>query len=341
MTRLSEANTSREIELSRYFRKRTDKRDLLVLVEGDDDIPFWILLFQDVIDKYARIDIETLKVEDNLTGNMKDRKGKDSLMEISDLGPSKVVAVDMDYDVVVPSYHSYSSRLWNDKYVLHTVFYSIENHKLFPDIVCKYAEAVLKESVSFDFENLIRIFSESVSPLLFLLIAYERKRAVPESHEQMNNDICIEMVFQEVASLLVRFGCEADDINTWQLNILNKYQPLFDKYRQDIEVVKDDLVSMGISVSECWKLLQGHTFANYLLRVLIAVSREQKRDNEKKIRGDVNICDKGAFIDAYHRSLSFVTNNLSDEIEYYFINKPFLSSQDYSIKLIRDQIRNL
>ena len=125
MTRLSEANTSREIELSRYFRKRTDKRDLLVLVEGDDDIPFWILLFQDVIDKYARIDIETLKVEDNLTGNMKDRKGKDSLMEISDLGPSKVVAVDMDYDVVVPSYHSYSSRLWNDKYVLHTVFYSI------------------------------------------------------------------------------------------------------------------------------------------------------------------------------------------------------------------------
>ena len=249
MTRLSEANTSREIELSRYFRKRTDKRDLLVLVEGDDDIPFWILLFQDVIDKYARIDIETLKVEDNLTGNMKDRKGKDSLMEISDLGPSKVVAVDMDYDVVVPSYHSYSSRLWNDKYVLHTVFYSIENHKLFPDIVCKYAEAVLKESVSFDFENLIRIFSESVSPLLFLLIAYERKRVVPESHEQMNNDICIEMVFQEVASLLVRFGCEADDINTWQLNILNKYQPLFDKYRQDIEVVKDDLVSMGISVS--------------------------------------------------------------------------------------------
>lgn len=41
MTRLSEANSSNEIGLSRYFRKRTDKKDLLVLVEGDDDVFFW------------------------------------------------------------------------------------------------------------------------------------------------------------------------------------------------------------------------------------------------------------------------------------------------------------
>ncbi len=341
MTRLSEANTSREIELSRYFRKRTDKRDLLVLVEGDDDIPFWTLLFQDVIDRYARIDIETLKVEDNLTGNMKDRKGKDALMEISDLGPSKVVAVDMDYDGVVPSYHSYSSRLWSDKYVLHTYFYSIENHKLFPDIVRKYAEVILKESVSFDFESLISIFSESVSLLLFLLIAYERKRVVPGSYEQMNNDICIESVYQEIALLLVRFGREADDINIWRSDIQNKYQSLFDKYKQEIEVVKNDLVSKGIAVSECWKLLQGHTFANYLLRALDSVIRKQIHDNEKKIRNDMNISDKRTAIEAYHHSLSFMTNNLSDEIKYYFTIKPILSSQDSSVALIKAQIQSL
>lgn len=47
MTRLANANTSQEIKLSRYFRKYSDKKDLLVLVEGDDDIPFWALLFQE------------------------------------------------------------------------------------------------------------------------------------------------------------------------------------------------------------------------------------------------------------------------------------------------------
>ena len=43
MTRLANANTSQEIKLSRY----SDKKDLFVLVEGDDDIPFWALLFQE------------------------------------------------------------------------------------------------------------------------------------------------------------------------------------------------------------------------------------------------------------------------------------------------------
>lgn len=41
MTRLSDANTSTEIGLSRYFRPWTEKKDLLVLVEGDEDVFFW------------------------------------------------------------------------------------------------------------------------------------------------------------------------------------------------------------------------------------------------------------------------------------------------------------
>lgn len=136
MTKLTDANTSREIELSRYFRKRTDKKDLLVLVEGDDDIPFWTFMFRNVSNRYARIDIHTLKVvEDTDTMSEKDRKGKNALMQITGLGPNKVIAVDMDYDGVVPGYHDYAHRLTDDKYVLHTTYYSIENHKLFPDIM--------------------------------------------------------------------------------------------------------------------------------------------------------------------------------------------------------------
>lgn len=38
-TRLEDSNTSREISLSRYFRRYTEKEDLLVLVEGEEDIP--------------------------------------------------------------------------------------------------------------------------------------------------------------------------------------------------------------------------------------------------------------------------------------------------------------
>lgn len=98
MTKLADANTSREIGLSQYFRKWTDKKDLLVLVEGDDDIPFWTSMFRNVSNRYARIDINTLKVKDTDTMSEKERNGKNALMKIANLGPNKVVAVDMDYD---------------------------------------------------------------------------------------------------------------------------------------------------------------------------------------------------------------------------------------------------
>ena len=57
MTRLSEANSSNEIGLSRYFRKRTDKKDLLVLVEGDDDVFFWKKVMEYANKRYAHIDV--------------------------------------------------------------------------------------------------------------------------------------------------------------------------------------------------------------------------------------------------------------------------------------------
>ena len=40
--------------------------------------------------------------------------------DVHDLGPSKVVAGDMDYDNLIYGYHSYSSRIENDPCVLHT-----------------------------------------------------------------------------------------------------------------------------------------------------------------------------------------------------------------------------
>ena len=57
-TRLEDSNTSREISLSRYFRRYTEKEDLLVLVEGEEDIPFWSMLL--VLYSFVRISRQPL-----------------------------------------------------------------------------------------------------------------------------------------------------------------------------------------------------------------------------------------------------------------------------------------
>ena len=109
-TRLEDSNTSQLIELTRHFRPRVAKRDLLVLVESDDDKPFWNIFFGKVKERYARITITTLKVRVEDSDEEKEEKGKDALMKVGGLGPSKVIAVDRDYDTLVPGYHVYSNR---------------------------------------------------------------------------------------------------------------------------------------------------------------------------------------------------------------------------------------
>lgn len=338
MTRLSDANTSQEIELSRYFRRRTDKRDLLVLVEGDDDIPFWRLLFQDYMDRYARIDIQTLKLPNEDSGIETDRKGKTALMEVNHLGPSKVVAVDMDYDDIVPGYHSYSSRIGTDKYVLHTLYYSIENHKLYPDIINRYVEMVTNEPTSYNFAELLAMLSKAISPILLLLIVYEMKRTVPESHERNTNEICIDRLFHEIASLNFRLENTEEDIIQWSASLQTKYQLLTTKYSAEINSLKQTLQEKGTSEEEHWKYLQGHSLANYLLRALTTVARQTIRNHEAAIGHDETISDIKTAIASYHQSLDFTTQNLSDEIRYHFINQPLVSITDVAVLKMKEQI---
>lgn len=117
-----------------FYRER--KAPLLVLVEDEDDIPFWERMFNCVSGNYLKVGVFSLKKASENALQQKDANGdpltasgKDALMKVKDLGKFKVVAVDADYDLLV-DYHPYSDRIRTDKYVIHTEYYSIENHLL-------------------------------------------------------------------------------------------------------------------------------------------------------------------------------------------------------------------
>lgn len=98
--------TSKEIEDSRYFIKGAQKPELLVLVEDEEDVPFWDKMFGCVNDKYYRIHIHSLQtapLQANKDGNPLKGTGKENLMNVNPktLGKSKMIAVDADYDLLI------------------------------------------------------------------------------------------------------------------------------------------------------------------------------------------------------------------------------------------------
>lgn len=113
-----------------------DKCPLLVLVEDQEDKPFWSKLFSCISNNYESIDVWPLKEasahamqQTDASGNPLTATGKEALMKVNGLCNKKVIAIDADLDLLT-DYHYYSARVRTDKYVIHTTYYSIENHLL-------------------------------------------------------------------------------------------------------------------------------------------------------------------------------------------------------------------
>lgn len=343
MTRLSEANTSREIELSRYFRPRTPKKDLLVLVEGDEDVFFWKQILQYAQNRYAKIDVCTLKLPDAThPGNDVDRKGKENLMTLTNLGPSKIVAVDMDYDHIVNGYHSYSARIGSDPYVLHTIYYSMENHKLYPDIIKSYITDNLGKEPAFDFENRLSGFSAAISEYLLMLIVHERKRAARLLTPQEAARLTISDFRSDVSDFKFSTDHFAQDTCEWQAAMQQKYQDLLNNYQTDIQNLRNELASQGYSPDTYWQLLQGHTLTGYMLRCLTSIGSATEREQEQELIDSLS--DKSAIPQAikdYRHQIGIGNRKMHEYINETFAEKPILSGNDPGIPLIRQQIDRL
>lgn len=132
------------ISLTEAYSKNTDiffkdqLPEMIVYVEDDEDKPFWGKMFACINDK-RKVSIIVLKREsqDAITkrkGSSDELNGKDVLMRVPNLSDRKVVAVDADYDLLI-DYHEYSERIRTDKFVIHTEYYSIENHLLEASII--------------------------------------------------------------------------------------------------------------------------------------------------------------------------------------------------------------
>lgn len=271
--------STKEIELSRFFLKGARKPELLVLVEDEkDDVPFWQKMFECVSDKYLRIHVHSIRTapkQYRTDGDMLTATGKNGLMQIDEatLGTNKMIAVDADYDLVIDDYHEYTNRIRNGKYVIHTSYYSVENHLLTEGTLgCLDIWNRVGGSVKYPWKNILEEFAKAIGDILRISISStafaikERKEGRP-----CTSFLTIGKLHQEIDNLSFCLSTYSSDFAQWKIAMDSKYGNLKNTCTSEYSIIGELMKSDSPLV-----FLQGHSLYDFLLKIMKLCFAENK-----------------------------------------------------------------
>ena len=263
--------TSKEIEDSQYFIKGAKKPELLVLVEDEQDIPFWDKMFGCVSDKYFRIHIHSLQtapLQSNKGGKRLIGTGKENLMNVNPdtLGKSKMIAVDADYDLLIDDYHLYTKRLREGNFIVHTEYYAIENHLIDKNTLrtLDIWKRIGLDNVEHPWEDVLNSFGEAVCHSVKLCIASDTHR-IPELKVgcSLSPKLSIDTVRSEVKKLSFNPSTYKEDNSNWKTSIEATYSGLDEICSKELTKVDAEIADADIL-----HYLQGHTLYDYVEKVV-------------------------------------------------------------------------
>lgn len=339
--------TSKYLSDSSVFY-RDGKAPLLVLVEDEDDRNFWNKMFACLADDYLSIDIHPLKsisamamAQSNAAGRILDATGKDPLMKVAGLGKNKVVAVDADYDLLV-DYHSYSERIRTDRYVIHTTYYSIENHLLTVDSIKNLS--IWKDLGTFvprvDWEGICGCLAKAVGNAVKLCVAslVHRQKQVEQGITSLPETLHIGEVRSSLGCMKFPPQKYVAELSDWQSSFETTagYKSIEQECGDEIEALTD--------WNEEYVLhnLQGHTLYEYLCKPLKyyyvqGYKRLEKSEKEKS----TNPADIPDIIKQLKNSLGLNSMTVMEKIKSSIYSAKAIDMTDEAIVNIQSDIRSI
>ena len=244
------------------FRPSSSLPEVIIYVEGWDDVPFWTTCVQPYLDRF-RFTIGPLQLPD---GNIAD--GKSHLMAnvpLSSLGPCMIIALDADYDWIIDNYRpsptvpSLSPAIRDNDYILHTYLYSTENYKChaacLPGIIAK-ATGVTPGPECQAYQS---AFSEAVSQLFLIHLV---------SAHKVDNFYTIRRFVSDIDKINL-------DLNTLQLKPnsrkyltarMNELAPYMASYRSETDTYEEKLDRLGFDRKKYYMLFKGHCVADTMTK---------------------------------------------------------------------------
>lgn len=325
---------SRTIELNKYFGEVDSLPQLLVLVEDEDDKPFWFKVFSSCVGSlYSSIDVWPLKkaVEEeqpqtDADGNVLTATGKDSLMKVVGLGRNKMVAVDADYDQLIDDLHSYTNRVRTDKYVQHTVYYAIENHLLDnPNIIA------LPE---------LSTFITNIQDYVYAIIGEMKFHLQELANSRIHKlAITIDQLRSAVGSLQYKS-------TTYEQNLKDILSTEFDSLVPSSLPMYDSAKTLcsekGYNECNLWKIIQGHTLYEFVEKVMASAMLQTRETQESTIKKDNTISGtkKGEMIQELKRKLLGDFNNEKEKFRNDVYNGTYMDMTLSCIQSIQRKILN-
>ncbi|MBQ9666399.1 MAG: DUF4435 domain-containing protein [Bacteroidaceae bacterium] len=330
-----------EIRLSKYFYKGEKKSDLLVLVEDKDDIPFWQRMFSCVSSKYRQIEVHSLHSapkQYSSNGTLLMATGKGALMKIdvNTLGQNKMIAVDADYDLIINTH--YTKRLKTGKYIVHTTYYSIENHLINDKNLANLEVWNYIGGIAHPWKNILDEFAKSVCPFVKLCIS-TLDYAIKEIAAGRTPSKCLEIstLHQEVNTLSFCASTFKVDDESWKKSMESKYGSIKAICPKEYAVI-----NKKVTESTALHFLQGHTFYDYISKVIKNYITEDLRSQVSKINSNTSL-PKDERIRQIQTLLAKVYNGRSrvDCVHESIYNANAIDFADTGIVGIQKQIKTL
>ena len=267
------------ISNTQFFRRKNTLIPVKVLVEGNDDIEFW----KNVCSKYDKynVSVATNKVANR--NELIEHNGKDALMKWApQLCDNFIICVDADYDLIIDNYHSYTMELRTNKYIINTVYYSIENILCNASNLTKIEKDVTMIESSFDYKDFLECFSVTISDLLLLLIA-------SKTSSIENNASCDFLVkdFKKVVNgLKFHNSTYKQNFESFSHKYLNdnKLKVLFNKYEKEMNTTNELLRGYNYTDRDAYKLIQGHFLFDKIVEyTLYSICSPTIKESKSKI----------------------------------------------------------
>lgn len=271
--------TSDWIRATGFFGHTPHRISVSLFVEGDDDIPLWAEAVKPYQDKYD------IRVTTNKMVNPDEGNGKDMLLSMRGLGPSKVVAVDADYDLLIDNYSANTETVRSGKYVVNTTWYSLEN------ILIQRSHCI----------SLLESFSESS---MGWFMDYLQKVA--------------EGIYKAPAR---EFGKILADLNIQKLTASEDFSTLRGVYSSEgsniMKTIENRLSEMDCAGKNLWKVMRGHNLWNTI------VKPEEERLINDRIKGitDQQVAEGNPFDRIAAMNQLGIYTSVKDFVEVEFYNK--------------------
>ena len=276
MKRLTEYLNSNFIEAANSLRPKRAAQRIIAYVESYDDISFWRSVFNEY-------ESDKVHFEIMLPARTKLTKGKkQAMMNLlgKAYGRNMIACVDSDYDYLLQGATSTSRQMLENKYILHTYAYSIENFRCFADSLKQVCVLCTQnDSNIIDFKEFFKLYSRICYPLFVWNILLYRQR--------------------DTKTMSMLHFCEIVRLSSFTVNNpVYSLQQLSNRVKHNIKMLEkqfpalieehkkleQEFTTLGIHPDDTYFYIQGHHIMNGVtMRILQPVCRHLRNKREEEI----------------------------------------------------------